>query len=76
MSRDPRTDPQAGDILRSTISKHTRERRVIARIGHIVEYALYRGDGPGSRHLCRVSTWTGWCRIYEAKIKAIGETTT
>jgi hypothetical protein len=55
MKRDPRKDPQPGDIIR----KGNKQRKVVTVYGNDIWY-----DVPGStvRKLCWITTWRVWAR--------------
>lgn len=53
--RDPKEDPQAGDLITLTNGKL---RRVTARRGGDVDY----NDAKFYPHNCWISTWREWCR--------------
>ena len=52
MTRDPRTDPQPGDILRGD----GKVRRVIKRDGDLLICETF-----GRRYRMRVDSWRDWC---------------
>ena len=58
MTRDPRSDPQSGDELRS----NGVIRRVFEREG---ERLLI--DGPRTRYWMRVDRWREWCKNSRAE---------
>lgn len=64
MKRDPRMDPQPGDIVR----KEGKTRRVAERKGGDIKY--FAGDADGRRaegfpKFCWITTWRSWCKDAE-----------
>lgn len=58
--RDPKIDPQPGDIVRATQFKNERERHVIARRGGDVDYLAVTSANSVQKN-CWISTWQSWC---------------
>ena len=71
--RDPRKNPQAGDILSKFSSRHEVIRTVTDRIGLTVFYA----NNLGKTFACSLTGWSAWARDAtvrtpaEAKAKSI-----
>lgn len=55
-ARDPRTDPQPGDVVQKGSSFGFTVRKVIRRDGGNVHYCV--GD---RKLLCWIQTWKTWC---------------
>jgi hypothetical protein len=71
VERDPKTDPQTGDILRATIYTNGRERHVTGRLGSRV---LYEAVSPTNRRVrqCTLRMWREWCERCKVEITQRG----
>jgi len=58
--RNPLTDPQPGDIVRSVYASLP-ERHVLRRCGHDIIYAAVTKEKSRER-LCLLGVWRTWCR--------------
>lgn len=65
--RNPILDPQSGDIVRSAIYKNARERHVVRRMDHTVEYIAV---SPTCRRTmtCWLRSWADWCAKNKVEI--------
>ena len=62
--RDPRTDPQTGDlIVKSTGTGRKVSRYVVKRAGNDITYRDHRGK----ERLCWITTWETWAREAEVE---------
>lgn len=58
--RDPKQDPQPGDVVSKTNMKgKTTKRTVTRREGNNI---YYRTKPEGKECLCWIATWWEWCR--------------
>lgn len=58
MTRDPRINPQVGDIVRNTkgLIREVHDRR-----GNDITYVKVSGERRTGPHVCWITTWMGWC---------------
>lgn len=63
--RDPRTDPQEGDVLRSRLTGY--ERVVIAVEGRNITYLRF-AKGDEESFCCVIATWRDWCRTNKSEV--------
>lgn len=57
--RDPKLDPQVGDVIRKVLGKGVRTRTVTRRDGNDIFYA----DNTGKANRCWISSWIEWARL-------------
>lgn len=65
--RDPKIDPQNGDIVRATQFKNERERHVAGRRGNHVDYLAVTAKKTVQKN-CWITTWQDWCRINKVDV--------
>jgi hypothetical protein len=63
--RDPRLDPQAGDIIIARVWSPPRRRIVTRRVGGNVYYQLE----SGAEKCSWISTWMEWCRAKKVEVQ-------
>ena len=68
--RDPRIDPQPGDILRSCYvgQNGIDDRRVISVSPCNVKYETKTATGKTVERCCLPHTWVKWCRGHRASV--------
>ena len=70
--RDPRNDPQPGDILSKPGSRGSRYKRIVVERGE--SQLIYKTHSDGVERTCWLSTWMDWARnadveLYKAKVR-------
>lgn len=60
--RDPKIDPQPGDVIRKQSAAREIVRTVIARRGFNVDYS----NNGGRKFTCWITTWKAWAQ--DAKV--------
>jgi hypothetical protein len=66
-ARDPRIEPQPGDVVMSRAWSPPRRRVVTDRIGDDVYYRL---NGSGAPKWSWLWTWQEWCCVNKAEVQA------
>lgn len=68
--RNPRTDPQEGDVLRSRLTGY--ERVVYEIEGRNIFY-IRHADGEETSHRCTIATWRDWCQTNKSEVVVLEE---
>lgn len=59
--RDPKIDPQAGDIAVKITAKGRKLQRIVTRRAGNEVY--YKTSESGAEKNCWLTTWQDWCRL-------------
>lgn len=57
MPRNPKIDPQPGDV----VQVRDNARKVVRRVGYDIYYTKPTAKKPDVEHICWLTTWQTWC---------------